>query len=118
MGLVIALTRNDRAEIDRRLRAMSESDPGVRINRSLVRFMDAPAGAAAEMRRLASAASHAEKGALVQWAAYYHEPELSLELLAEVAPKMATSERTVAAADARRAQTAGVQGDRAGPGVG
>jgi TolB-like protein/DNA-binding winged helix-turn-helix (wHTH) protein len=88
MGLVIALTRNDRAEIDRRLRAMSEDDPGVRIHRGLSRFMDAPAGAAVEIRRLASGASRAEKGALAQWAAYYREPEFALELLATIAPAM------------------------------
>lgn len=88
MSLVIGLTRDDRVEIDRRLSVMSENDPGIRVNRSLARFMDAPAGAAAEIRRLASVASQAEKRALAQWAAYYHEPELSLELLAAIAPTM------------------------------
>jgi TolB-like protein/DNA-binding winged helix-turn-helix (wHTH) protein/Tfp pilus assembly protein PilF len=87
-GFVIALTRGDRAEIQRRLDAMSDSQPGFQINRRLARFMDAPAGAAAEIRRIASAASQAEKGVLAHWAAYYNEPELSLELLAEVAPDM------------------------------
>jgi hypothetical protein len=50
--------------------------------------MDAPAGAAAEIRRSALAASQAEKGVLAHWAAYYNEQDLSLELLADVAPDM------------------------------
>lgn len=86
-GLVIALTRQDRAEIDKRLAAMPDSDPNAGLHRRLAQFIDAPAGAAAEIRHLASTGSYS-KTMLVQWAAYYHEPELSLELLAEVAPHL------------------------------
>lgn len=89
MGFIIALTREDRAEIDKRLVAMTESNPVVQINRRLAPFIKAPAGAATEIRHLAAAASQPEKAVLAHWAAYYHEPELSLELLGEVAPNLA-----------------------------
>ena len=87
-GLVIALTKQDRAEIDKRLGLMRDNAPAVRLNGSVARFMDAPAGAAAQIRQLASAASYSEKALLAQWAAHYHEPELALELLAEAAPHL------------------------------
>jgi TolB-like protein/DNA-binding winged helix-turn-helix (wHTH) protein len=87
-GLFAALTRNDRAEIDKRLGAIPDTSPEGRFSRRLARFLDAPAGAAAEIRLLASTASQAEKAMLVQWAAFYHEPVLSLQLLADVAPNL------------------------------
>lgn len=87
-GFVIALTQGNRAEINRRLRAMPDNTPNVRLNRRLAQFLDAPEGAAAEIRQLASTATRAEKTILSQWAAYYHEPELSLDLLIEVAPHL------------------------------
>ena len=87
-GLVIALTKQDRVEIEKRLKAMPDSDPGARLNRRLAQFIDAPAGVAGEIRHLASAANYPEKALLAQWAAYYHEPELSLDLLAEAAPNL------------------------------
>ena len=87
-GLVIALTKQDRAEIDKRLGLMRDNAPAVRLNSTLSQFMDAPAGAAAQIRRLASGASYSEKALLAQRAAYYREPELALELLAEAAPHL------------------------------
>ncbi len=39
--------------------------------------MDAPGGAAAEIRDLALTASQVEKNTLAWWAAYYQEPALS-----------------------------------------
>lgn len=87
-GFVIALTQQDRVEIEKRLAAIPDSDPSFPLHRRLTQFMDAPASATAEIRHLALTASHSEKAWLAQWAAYYHEPELSLELLAEAAPNL------------------------------
>jgi hypothetical protein len=86
-GLVVALTRRDRVEIDKRLSAIPDSDPSAGLHRRLAQFMDAPAGAAAEIRHLASMEGRS-KTMLVLWAAYYGEPELSLELLVDVAPHL------------------------------
>lgn len=82
-GLVIALQKQDQAEINKRLRALPKSDPRAHLHHRLSRFMNASGGAAAEIRHLASAASQAEKPTLAWWAAYYQEPELSLELWSE-----------------------------------
>lgn len=87
-GLVIALNQHDRAEIDKRLDAMPDDDPAVRLYRRLAQVRDAPADAAIEIRRLAPGADRPEKALLAQWAAYYDEPQLALELLAEVAPHL------------------------------
>ena len=83
-GVVIALNQRDRVEIDKRLRALPDSDPRAYLHHRLARFMDAPGGAAAaEIRHLAPTASQAEKTTLAWWAAYYQEPGLSLELWSE-----------------------------------
>ncbi len=87
-GFVIALTQGDRAEINKRLNAMPDDAPNVRLNRRLAQFLEAPEDAAAEIRHLAATATQAEKATLSQWAAYYREPELSLDLLVEVAPHL------------------------------
>ncbi len=50
--------------------------------------MDAPAGAAAEIRLLASSANAEEKALLAEWAASYHEPELALQLLTDAVPRL------------------------------
>ena len=55
----------------------------------MLQLMDAPADAGAQIRNLASAATHSEKALLAQWAAYYGESELSLALLADAAPNLA-----------------------------
>jgi TolB-like protein/DNA-binding winged helix-turn-helix (wHTH) protein len=87
-GLVIALTQNDPAEIGKRLGMITDSVPSVDLIRKLAQFIDAPVGAAVEIRHFAATANVADKTMLVLWAAYYHEPELSLELLTEVAPHL------------------------------
>jgi TolB-like protein/DNA-binding winged helix-turn-helix (wHTH) protein len=84
-GLFIALAQHDRAAIARRLGAIGDDDPGARLHRRLAELMDASA-AAAEIRRLAATASLAEKVQLAQWAAYYREPKLAFELLAQGLP--------------------------------
>jgi TolB-like protein len=86
MGLVIALTRNDRTDIARRLDAMEEGGTNVRINRRMASYLDERAGAAAEIRRLDSEASQPERTMLAHWAAFYGETDLSLELLSRAAP--------------------------------
>jgi TolB-like protein/DNA-binding winged helix-turn-helix (wHTH) protein len=75
----IALNEHDPVEIHKRLRALIADSPP-HPQHALARFVDAPAGAAAEIRRLASEASPVEKLALAFWAAYFQEPELSLQL--------------------------------------
>jgi len=87
-GLVIALTQDNRAEVGRRLGMITDSVPSADLIRKLAQFIDAPAGAVVEMRHFAATANAADKTMLVLWAAYYHEPELSLELLADVAPRL------------------------------
>lgn len=88
-GLTIALSQKDRAEIDKRLNAMSDRVPDLRIARRMAQFMDGRAGARDEIRRLAETANPGEKAALAEWAAYYHEPLLALELLTAAAPHLA-----------------------------
>jgi len=87
-GLVVALNQRDRAVIDARLAAIPPETPTAGISRRLVRFMDTPTAAAAEIRLLALAANAAEKALLAQWAAFYDEPELSLQLLTNAAPHL------------------------------
>lgn len=61
--------------------------PGSVTLSRLLQFIDAPAGAAAaDIRLLASSASAEEKALLAEWAAFYREPELSLQLLTDAAP--------------------------------
>jgi TolB-like protein/DNA-binding winged helix-turn-helix (wHTH) protein len=88
-GFSIALTQRDRREIERQLAALPGGAADLRVTRRMAQFMDRRAGAEDEIRRLARTASHAERAALAEWAAYYDEPALSLELLATVAPNLA-----------------------------
>jgi TolB-like protein/Flp pilus assembly protein TadD len=86
-GFSVALATRDRAEIDRRLTALTDDVLTVRVNRRLAQFLDKPAGAAAEIHALAASATDNEKVALAVWAAYYAAPREALELLADVAPR-------------------------------
>ena len=79
-GFLVALNQGDRVEIDKRVRALPSGDPVADLYRKLAQIMDTPERAAAEIRRIASTAAQAEKGPIAFLAAYYHEPELSLEL--------------------------------------
>ena len=85
-GFVAALNQDDQALIRMRLAAIPDESLTARVSRRLLRFIDAPAGAAADIRLLASSASAAEKALLAEWAAFYREPELSLQLLTDAAP--------------------------------
>ena len=88
MGLLAALTTQDRAEIGRRLSAAEEASSGTQLNRTLAKFLDSPADAAAEIRSLAATASDSQKALLAEWAAFYREPELALELMAQAVPHL------------------------------
>lgn len=88
MGLMIALTQDDRREIDKWLPAVSANAAAARIFHPMGEFLDAPAGAEAAIRRIAATAAPGEKGLLLVWAAYFHAPELGLELLADEAPNL------------------------------
>jgi TolB-like protein/DNA-binding winged helix-turn-helix (wHTH) protein len=87
-GLTAALARGDRAEIDARLSAMLEADAGVEMERELLALPDAPAAAPAAIAARAEGASAATKASLARWAAFYGEPELALELLADAVPHL------------------------------
>ncbi len=87
-GFLAALNQDDQAVIRMRLAAIPDESSTARVSRRLLRFIDAPAGAAAEIRLQASSASAAERALLATWAAFYHEPELSLQLLRDAAPRL------------------------------
>lgn len=87
-GFVAALNLHDRIAIDTRLAAIPSGSPTGRVSRRLVQFMDAPAGAAPEIRLLASTANADEKALLAEWAAFYREPELALQLLRDAVPRL------------------------------
>ena len=79
-GVLTALNKRDSVEIDKRVHALPDSEPRSHLHHRLARLQDAPASAAAEIRRLAAAVSMVERRDLAYWAAYYQEPELALEL--------------------------------------
>lgn len=84
ISLWIAMNQDDRQEIERRLQPLRESSDyriGPARYVELARFIDAPAGAEAEIRRMASSASPNGTMLLALWAAYFKAPELALELL-------------------------------------
>src|SRR6185437_5325279 len=85
-GVVVALTTRNRAEIDRRIGLVPDNAEDFRLDHALAKFIDAPAGASNELRRAAAAPDRSNM--LIWWAAYYHQPELALELLAKAAPDM------------------------------
>ncbi len=84
LGLSIALASGDRAEIDRRLDAITDDVPAAAINRHMAKFLDEPAGAIDEIRAIATTAADTEKVVLAMWAAYFSEPRAALEILSGV----------------------------------
>ena len=85
-GLVAALTARNRAEIDKRLALIPEDAEDFGLDHALAMFIDAPADAAAVLRRAAAAPD--QSNMLIWWAAYFHQPGLALELLSKAAPQM------------------------------
>jgi hypothetical protein len=84
----IAMNRNDRSEMERRLKSLREiPDSTGRDARlfELARFLDSPQAAEAEIRRLAALDDPHDRMLLVIWAAHVHAPELSLELMTKEA---------------------------------
>lgn len=88
-GLSIALATGDRAEIDRRFAAITDAVPAAAVHRRMAKFLDDPAGAAAEIADIAATAADTEKVSLAVWAAYYDEPQMALDILAEVIARRA-----------------------------
>ncbi len=86
-GFSIALASRDRAEIARRLAALTDEVPTARVNRRLAQFLDRPADASAEIHTLVTTSDDAERVALAVWAAYYENPAQALEIVTDVAPR-------------------------------
>jgi TolB-like protein/DNA-binding winged helix-turn-helix (wHTH) protein len=87
-GVSVALNSGERGEIERRLAALTDVTPAVRVHRRLAALLDQAPGAATEIRALMPAANDREKVALAVWSAYYSEPALALELLSDAAPRL------------------------------
>jgi TolB-like protein/DNA-binding winged helix-turn-helix (wHTH) protein/tetratricopeptide (TPR) repeat protein len=84
-GFMISLNQDDRSEIERRLRAMlevSERMARPSLVYDVAKLLDSPSAALAEIRRVAPLVRPNERAPLALLAAYFHAPELSLELLA------------------------------------
>jgi TolB-like protein/DNA-binding winged helix-turn-helix (wHTH) protein len=86
IGFWVAMNGGDRLEIERRLRSLHEaSDNRAKPGPDLSAFLDSPAAAVAEIRRLSTSAGPGGRIVLSLWAAYFHSPELSLELISREA---------------------------------
>jgi TolB-like protein len=87
-SLVTALAMKDRAEIDRRLAAIDDDALGQDVNLRMARFLDNPAEAPAEIRRLAASESPDENplayNLLALWAGYYGDPQTALRLTRQI----------------------------------
>jgi TolB-like protein/DNA-binding winged helix-turn-helix (wHTH) protein len=90
-GLNAALTSGDREEIVKRLESLAPNDSDAAVNRALAALLDEPSSAAAEIRRAAATADVFERTFLAEWAAYYGEPDLALELLVGAPPQYVLS---------------------------
>lgn len=86
-GVTAALSKGERGEIEERVHRLAADASGA-MNRRLMSFMDTPARAGAAIREAAVTASASEKAVLAQWAAYYRESALALELLQEATPHL------------------------------
>ncbi len=86
-ALVAALATGERAEIDRRLAALSPS-PATDIHLRMARFLDDPAPAIAELRGFAATAPSEPdlltNLVLTHWAAYYGDAPTALSLMKRI----------------------------------
>ena len=89
LGFSIALASGDRAEIERRLAAITDDVPAADINRRLARLLQDPAAATAEISAIAPVAADTEKVVVAIWAAHFDDPETALKILAEVIARRA-----------------------------
>jgi TolB-like protein/DNA-binding winged helix-turn-helix (wHTH) protein len=85
-GLMAALAAGDRPEVERRLAAFAGDVPGAALNRAAARYLDEPSAAPAALRALAAPIAPTERIPLMQWAAYYGDTGLVLELLEQTPP--------------------------------
>ncbi len=86
--MLVALNRRERGEIAARVEVIPDASPDSAVHRRLMTFVDAPREGAAQVRLLASATSAADKALLAQWAAFFDDPDLSLQLLQDAAPHL------------------------------
>ncbi len=85
-AFMISLNRNDRPDMDRRLSAMLEAsrlEARPSAIYSIFRFLDSPPEALGEIRRIAAMNKPNERTVLATLAAYFHAPELAIELLSK-----------------------------------
>jgi TolB-like protein len=82
LGLIVALGERDRGEIDARLAAFPDDDPGAELNRRLAQYLDQPVRAVDAIHDLAAAASRRNFVGFIPgvWAAYYGHPQLVIKL--------------------------------------
>jgi hypothetical protein len=87
LGFWIAMNKGDRHEMERRLQSVRVALDAGRINRvfELAKFLDSPAAAEAEIRRIAALDDSNDRVPLAIWAAYVRAPELSLEIMVKEA---------------------------------
>lgn len=86
-GVMAALSKGERDEIEERVHRLPADSSGA-MNRGMLSFLDTPASAAVAIREAAVAATASEKAVLAQWAAYYRESALALELLQDATPHL------------------------------
>jgi serine/threonine protein kinase/tetratricopeptide (TPR) repeat protein len=87
-GLLLSLGARDRADIARRMDLYTRRKLGGPVNAAMGLFLDNPAAAAAELRRLAALPSNLSflrYSTMSSWASYYGHPELALEYLGKIA---------------------------------
>lgn len=84
-GLSAALAGGEPAALHERLDALAAGD----LAHGFAALLDDRTAALAELRRAAANADVFEKASLAEWAAYYGDPALALELLSAVPPELA-----------------------------
>jgi TolB-like protein len=88
LALRTAMNMRDVGEIRRRISALDEPAPDA-LNAAMAVFLDRPADAGAAIRERAATADADTRLLLAEWAAYYREPELAMELLVQAQPNLA-----------------------------
>jgi hypothetical protein len=71
-----------------RLAAVPTDAASARVGRRLMPFIDGRPGVAAAIRRQAVSAGAAQQALLAEWAAFYGESELALQLLTDAVPRL------------------------------
>jgi serine/threonine protein kinase/tetratricopeptide (TPR) repeat protein len=86
-GLLLSLGARDRADIARRIDLYTRHKLGGPVNAAMGLFLDNPAAAPAEIRRLAAQPNQPfiRYSTLASWASYYGHPQLALEYLQKIA---------------------------------